>query len=112
MEQQGVGNIGINFDPANMILYDKGGPIEALRKLLPRVQSIHIKDAARTTTPGQWGMEMPVGEGQVDWHTFIEVLARGDYTGNMFIEREGGDDRMGDARKAIEVISKAMAEVG
>jgi L-ribulose-5-phosphate 3-epimerase len=112
MDERGVSNIGVNFDPANMILYDKGEPIEALRKLLPRVQSIHIKDAVRTTTPGQWGAEMPIGEGQVNWHAFIEVLAHGGYTGDMHIEREGGDDRMGDARKAIDVITQVMDEVG
>lgn len=112
MEQRGVGNIGVNFDPANMILYDKGEPIEALRKLLPRVKSIHIKDAVRTTTPGQWGAEVPVGEGQVDWTAFVRVLAEGGYTGDMHIEREGGDNRLADARQAIDVLSKVMAEVG
>ena len=112
MEGRGVSNIGINFDPANMILYDKGEPIEALRKLLPRVKSIHIKDAIRSTTPGQWGTDVPVGEGQVDWRAFIEVLAEGGYTGDMHIEREAGDERMADARKAIDVITAAMSEVG
>lgn len=112
MEQRGVSNIGVNFDPANMILYDKGEPIEALQKLLPRVKSIHIKDAVRTATPGQWGQEVPVGEGEVDWTAFVTVLAKGGYTGDMHIEREGGDDRMGDAKKAIDVITRVMAEVG
>lgn len=112
MEGRGVRNIGINFDPANMILYDKGEPIEALRKLLPRVKSIHIKDAIRTTKPGQWGTEVPVGEGQVNWHAFIKVLAEGNYTGDMHIEREAGDNRIGDAKKAINVITRVMAEVG
>lgn len=112
MEERGVTNIGINFDPANMILYGKGEPIAALRKLLPRVKSIHIKDAVPTETPGQWGAEVPVGEGQVDWHAFVSVLAEGGYTGDMHIEREGGENRLSDARKAIEVITKVMAEVG
>jgi sugar phosphate isomerase/epimerase len=112
MEERGVSNIGVNFDPANMILYDKGEPIEALRKLLPRVKSIHIKDAVRTTTPGDWGAEVPVGEGQVDWHAFLSVLSEGGYTGDMHIEREGGDDRMGDAKQAIDVLTRVMAEVG
>ncbi len=112
MEERGVSNIGVNFDPANMILYDKGEPIEALRKLLPRVKSIHIKDAVRTTTPGDWGAEVPVGEGQVDWHAFLSVLSEGGYTGDMHIESEGGDDRMGDAKQAIDVLTRVMAEVG
>jgi L-ribulose-5-phosphate 3-epimerase len=111
MEGLGVTNLGVNFDPANMILYDMGDPIAALRKLLPRVKSIHIKDAVRTTVPGEWGADVPVGEGQVDWHAFIEVLVNGDYTGDMHIEREAGDDRMGDVKQAIDVITKVMSEV-
>ena len=112
MEARGVANIGINFDPANMILYDKGEPINALHKLLPRVKSIHIKDAIRTRTPGAWGVETPVGEGQVDWHAFIQLLADGGYSGDMYIEREGGDDRLGDVKTAINFITQVMADVG
>ena len=112
IEARGVSNLGVNFDPANMILYDKGDPIEALRRLLPRVRSIHIKDAVRTVTPGEWGAEAVVGEGQVDWPAFIRTLAEGGYTGDLLVEREWGDDRVGDARKAIETITRAMGETG
>ena len=90
LEDRGVTNLGVNFDPANMILYDKGEPIEALRRLLPRVRSIHIKDAIRTRTPGEWGAEAVVGEGQVDWPAFIRTLAEGGYTGDLLVEREWG----------------------
>ncbi len=51
--------IGVNFDPANMILYDKGNPIEAVRVLSPWVRHIHIKDAIRTKKPGTWGTRCP-----------------------------------------------------
>ncbi len=112
IEARGVSNLGVNFDPANMILYDKGDPIEALRRLLPRVRSIHIKDAVRTVTPGEWGAEAVVGEGQVDWPAFIRTLAEGGYTGDLLVEREWGEDRVGDARKAIETITRAMGETG
>ena len=110
LEDRGVTNVGVNFDPANMILYDKGDPIEALRRLLPRVRSIHIKDAVRTATPGEWGAEAVVGEGQVDWPAFVRILAEGGYTGDLHVEREWGDDRVGDARTAIEVITRVMRE--
>jgi len=56
--------VGINFDPANMILYDKGDPVEAVQVLAPWIKHIHIKDANRTGTPGQWGSEVPWGDGQ------------------------------------------------
>ena len=110
LEARGVANLGVNFDPANMILYDKGDPIEALRRLLPRVRSIHIKDAVRTGTPGEWGTEAVVGEGQVDWPAFVRVLAQGGYAGDLHVEREWGDDRVGDARTAIQVIEQVMVE--
>ncbi len=112
LEGRGVTNVGVNFDPANMILYDKGDPIEALRKLLPRVRSIHIKDAIRTGTPGEWGAEAVVGEGQVDWPAFVRILAEGDYSGDLHVEREWGDDRVGDARMAIDEITRVMNEAG
>lgn len=112
LEARGVANLGVNFDPANMILYDKGDPIEALRRLMPRVRSIHIKDAVRTGTPGEWGAEAVVGEGQVDWHAFHRVLSESGYTGDLLVEREGGDDRVGDARTAIDVITRVMGETG
>jgi L-ribulose-5-phosphate 3-epimerase len=111
MDRIGVTNIGVNFDPANMILYDKGDPIEALTRLLPRVKSIHIKDAIRTKTPGTWGQEVPVGDGEVNWFEFIKVLAQGDYTGDLNIEREAGEDRITDAKKAIERLTQVMADV-
>ena len=65
-----------------------------------------------TRTPGEWGVETPVGEGQVDWHAFIKMLAGGDYIGDMYIEREGGDDRLGDVKKAIDFITRVMADLG
>ncbi len=106
--KQGAANVGVNFDPANMILYDMGDPIVSLRKLMPRVRQVHIKDAVRTTTPGTWGKEVPIGEGQVDWKAFMQVLAEADYRGNLVVEREAGQERAADVRKAIERLSKLM----
>ncbi|MDA0839097.1 MAG: sugar phosphate isomerase/epimerase [Planctomycetota bacterium] len=104
----GSANVGVNFDPANMILYDMGEPVESLRALMPHVQQIHIKDGIRTTVKGEWGKEVPIGDGEVDWNAFLGVLAVHDYTGNMVIEREAGEDRVGDVRTAIARITEAM----
>ncbi len=98
-------NVGINFDPANMILYDKGDPVEALRLLGPHVAQIHIKDALPTTTPGSWGSEVPVGTGAVDWDAFFEIAFALTPAVNLIIEREAGDDRINDisiARTLVE----------
>src|SRR5437870_5170128 len=68
-------NVGVNFDPANMILYEQGDPIEALRALAPWLRQVHIKDGNRTRMPGRWGDEGVVGTGEVDWKAFFKVLS-------------------------------------
>ncbi len=98
-------NVKANFDPANMILYGKGDPIEALRLLLPRVGQVHIKDAVKTKTPGTWGAEVPAGDGEVDWQAFVSILEGGGYQGCYVIEREAGGERDKDVLRAAELIS-------
>lgn len=91
---------GVNFDPANMILYDHGDPIEALRRLAPHVFQIHIKDAARTRTPGTWGTETPVGGGEVQWPAFFAALRERGLDVDLMIEREAGGRRIDEIRAA------------
>ncbi len=91
-------NVGINFDPANMILYDKGDPIPALRTLGPWLRQCHIKDANRTKVPGTWGEEVVVGTGQVDWRAFFGVLVELKFAGDLCLEREAGTQRVADLR--------------
>ena len=96
-----VPGIGINFDPANMILYDKGRPMEALRVLRPWIRQVHVKDARRTKTPGTWGDEVPWGEGEVGGREFVKELEKRGFRGSYVVEREAGDDRAGDIRRAV-----------
>jgi L-ribulose-5-phosphate 3-epimerase len=100
-------NVGVNFDPANMILYDKGNPIEALRVLGPWIWQVHIKDAVRTTVPGTWGAELPAGAGEVDWRAFFAALKELNFTGDFVIEREAGNQRVADIRTAREVVESS-----
>ncbi len=93
---------GVNFDPANMILYGMGDPVAALRLLAPHVRQIHIKDARKTRVAGTWGDEVPVGDGDVDWPAFFAVVRETNLTCDLMIEREAGDDRVGDIRLARE----------
>jgi len=94
--------IGVNFDPANMILYDKGNPIEAVKVLAPWIKHIHIKDANQTTKPGTWGAEVPWGDGQVQTDAFLSALEEIGFDGTLAIEREAGNDRFGDVKLAAE----------
>ena len=99
-------NVGVNFDPANMILYDKGNPIAALRLLGPWIRQVHIKDARQTKVPGTWGEEVVVGTGEVDWPAFFATLRELKYTGDFVIEREAGSQRVADVCAAKEVVTK------
>ena len=99
-------NVGVNFDPANMILYAQGDPIGALRKLGPWLQQCHIKDARRTRQPGTWGDEVVVGTGEVDWKEFFKTLDEIRFSGDCCIEREAGDSRVADIRAAREYVDQ------
>lgn len=106
LSQLGRPNVGVNFDPANMILYDKGEPLAALKTLAPWLKQCHIKDANRTATPGTWGEEVTTGTGQVDWAGFFALLRDLAFAGNTCIEREAGTQRVADIRTAAEYVTK------
>ncbi|MFA6561008.1 MAG: sugar phosphate isomerase/epimerase family protein [Verrucomicrobiia bacterium] len=94
--------LGVNFDPANMILYGKGDPVAAVRTLGPWIKHVHIKDAVRAKQPGTWGAEVPWGEGEVGTTAFLNALKEVGFAGVLAIEREAGDNRLGDIRLAAE----------
>jgi len=106
LTQLGQPNVGVNFDPANMLLYAKGDPIEALRKLAPWIRQVHIKDARRTRVPGTWGEEVMAGTGEVDWPAFFQALGEIGFAGNLCIEREAGNQRVADIRSAGELVER------
>ncbi len=86
-------NLFINFDPANMILYGTGEPIEALQKVGAYVRSVHCKDARWAEKPGQeWGQEVPLGQGDVGLEAYLRTLDQIGYTGPLTIEREIAQD--------------------
>lgn len=84
-------NLGINFDPANMILYGTGDPIEALGVLKQHVISVHAKDGdwPPQGVAGALGTEKPLGQGSVGMERFVAKLKEIGYTGTLNIEREG-----------------------
>ena len=98
-------NVGVNFDPANMILYGKGDPVAALRTLGPWLRQCHLKDAVATKTPGTWGEEVRLGTGQVNWRAFFATLGEVGFTGDLCIEREAGNQRVADIRAAREYVT-------
>ena len=94
-------SVFVNFDPANMILYDKDEPISAIKRLAPWVKHVHIKDAIRTTTPGEWGSEVVWGEGEVNSCAFLKALVECGFDGAVAVEREAGEQRVADIATAV-----------
>jgi sugar phosphate isomerase/epimerase len=104
-------NLKVNFDPANMLLYDKGDPIRAVEILGPDIRSVHVKDANRTKVPGTWGEEVPLGQGQVNIKKFVQTLKKVGYKGPLCIEREVGNqqERLRDVAHGIRYLRECMA---
>lgn len=98
-----LAGVGVNFDPANMLLYGSGDPVEALRKLAPRVMQVHLKDADPSPAPDVWGVERALGEGKVDWPAFFGVVDSTLPGVHLVIEREAGETRVRDIRQAAEL---------
>jgi len=102
--------LGVNFDPANMILYGKGNPLEAVEILMPWVRHVHIKDAVASSVPGQWGKEVLWGTGQVNSGRFLGKLKEFGYNGDLAIERESGQNRLSDIEATIEKLEAYSAQ--
>ncbi len=106
-------NLKINFDPANMILYGSGDPIEAVGLLAPEVVSVHAKDGnwPPKDKPGALGEEKPLGQGAVGMERFIAKLKAIGYKGTLNIEREGQSPEQwnNDVRSAVALLQKLKA---
>jgi L-ribulose-5-phosphate 3-epimerase len=106
-------NLKINFDPANMILYGTGDPIEALDVLGKHVLSVHCKDGdwPDRDQPAALGTERPLGKGSVDIPKFVSKLKEIGYRGVLAIEREEPDEakRTADVKRAVKLLRSLTA---
>lgn len=84
----GLDNVGVNFDVANVILYGKANPVDAVELLGPYIMGIHAKDGLYPTNPKQLGREVPIGEGKVNFPVLIGLLKKIGYQNPLTIERE------------------------
>jgi sugar phosphate isomerase/epimerase len=109
-------NLFVNFDPANMILYGSGEPIEALKKIGRYVHSVHCKDGRWAANPGQeWGTEVPLGEGDVGFEQYLRTLDEIGYHGPLTIEREIPQDperQKAEIGRAIRLLQELKAKIG
>jgi sugar phosphate isomerase/epimerase len=95
------GPIGVNFDPAAVVSSDLS-PAEALQVLGGLVAHVMVRDATRDSDGG--GSEVPVGRGEVPWVEILALLQEMDYRGWLTVDRTQGDDRAGDAGRAIQYL--------
>lgn len=111
LDELALPTVKVNFDPANMVLYDMGDPIRAIEILGPDIVHVHAKDARPPKTPGAWGEEVPLGEGVVGMERFLDALARVGFDGTIAVEREVGtqEERVAAIRQGIEVLRRILA---
>ena len=110
IQRVGTGNLGINLDPANLILYGKGNPVDSLDVIGPYVRNIHVKDGLYPTDGENLGRETPVGEGRVRFPEFIARLKEIGFKGELIIEREiSGDQQIRDIRHSVDYLNGLLA---
>jgi len=109
IQDVGLDNQGVNFDVANLILYGKANPVDAVEIIGPYVQGVHAKDGLWPTDPKNLGKEVPIGQGKVDFPRVIRRLKEMNYQGAITIEREiSGPQQMEDIRKEKVYLEKLI----
>lgn len=112
IQDVGTGNLGINLDTANLILYGKANPVDAVDVFGQYVEDLHIKDGDWPTDGHALGRERPVGEGRVDFAAVLTKLHARGYQGPLTIEREiSGEGQIRDIRRCMEVLGPVVARL-
>jgi sugar phosphate isomerase/epimerase len=105
-------NLGVGLDTANLILYGKANPVDAVAILGPHVRSVHAKDGRWPTDPDQLGEEVLIGTGLVDFQKVLSGLRKAGYTGAITIEREThGPQQIEDVRTEKRYLEKVLARL-
>ncbi|PJJ29954.1 sugar phosphate isomerase/epimerase family protein [Lacrimispora celerecrescens] len=110
-KETGKGNVGINLDPANLIMYGKANPVDALEVFGEYVMGIHGKDGKYPTDGHMLGEEVPLGEGKVNYPAFVAKLKEIGYAGDITIEREiSGEEQKRDILMAKSLLEQLIKE--
>ena len=113
-EKVGTDNLGVNLDTANLILYGKANPVDALDVFGKYVRNIHAKDGVYPTNGHDLGKETPMGEGNVDFRAFFTKLRELGYDSWVTIEREveeGSEEQTRDIKNSIVYLQNIIDEV-
>lgn len=111
IEDIGTGNVGVNLDTANLILYGKANPVDAVRVFGEYVRCTHLKDGMWPTDGRNLGVETPIGEGMVDFPEVVRLLNEKKYKGHFTIEREiSGEKQIEDILSSAKMIRAEAAK--
>ena len=106
IEDIGLDNLGVNLDTANLILYGRGNPVDALEVVGKYVRNLHIKDGKFPADGHSLGKEVPFGEGWADFDRIIQKLYSLGFTGELIIEREiSGPQQISDIQLAVRKLT-------
>ena len=108
IEEIGTDNLGINLDPANLLMYGRGNPVDAARVFGKYVRSIHAKDGMLPTDGLNLGHEKAIGSGLVDFPLMLRILKDAGFDGDLIIEREiaPGEEQNRDIRNAVAKLAE------
>ncbi|MBQ4208602.1 MAG: sugar phosphate isomerase/epimerase [Clostridia bacterium] len=111
-EQVGTDNLGVNLDTANVILYGKANPVDALDVFGKYVMNLHAKDGCYPTNGHDLGNETPIGQGRVDFPALFRKLHALGYDGYVTIEREiSGEQQIKDVLAAKEYLGNIIDQI-
>ena len=107
----GTDNLGINLDPANLLMYGKANPVDALDVFGQYVRGVHAKDGEYPTNGRQLGVEKPLGEGRVNFPALLTKLKALGFSGALTIEREiSGPQQIADIQKAKQMLTALLQD--
>lgn len=112
MKDIGSDYLGINLDPANLLLYGKANPVDAVDIFGKKIRGVHGKDGLYPTCPGELGRETKIGDGRVDYPVFLKKLFQLGYQGDITIEREiSGEEQIRDILFAKQYLSDLIGKL-
>ena len=112
IEAVNTGNLFVNLDPANLILYGKANPVDALDVIGDYVRGVHAKDGFYPTNGRELGKEVKVGDGKVNFPLFLRTLKAHGYDGSLTIEREiEGDEQIRDILETQTYLNDLISDL-